>query len=405
MKLSLPSDFARKIAETLGLTAQGVEGYFEVDEDKAGFFYAKLQPKKWLDTAQFKMLCSLVRDLNGEYVKEKRLWRVPGPYAKQQAPESSQPKADTASTPALPGTSKPSGVRSVPDVLKYDKSKPPELGPLPETSKPSDARSKIPYTVVPLKALLSMPFQSRKDAEDPDMPELVESIKAVGVLEPLLVRPKADEFYEIVAGERRKRAAEKAGLTEVPVIIKQLSDQEAYEIQLSENIQRRDLSDMEKARMLDYMIKTFGYLQKDLAKKLSKSEAWVSQHLAMLDLEKLHPGEVDIGKITEKQAREILSAPEEKREEILDKINESGVVPSARELHQIAYELHEPEEAKESTIVGQPKEEPKAPEPEPLLTGFEWTCPECGKKFIINHVDYPGGDLKDHYLEACGNES
>ena len=75
--------------------------------------------------------------------------------------------------------------------------------------------------------------------------------------------------------------------------------------------ERRDLSDMEKARMLDFMIKKFGYTQEALAGKLGKSKAWVSQHIGMLELEKVHPGELQTGEITERQAREILEGPRE----------------------------------------------------------------------------------------------
>lgn len=125
--------------------------------------------------------------------------------------------------------------------------------------------------MVPLKALLSMPFQCRTNPDDPEMAELTESIRTLGVLQPILVRPKPNGLYEIVYGQRRARAAEKAGLIEVPANIRILSDQEAYEIQFTENLQREDLSNMEKARMLDFMIKKFGCLQKDLAQKLGKS--------------------------------------------------------------------------------------------------------------------------------------
>jgi ParB/RepB/Spo0J family partition protein len=182
---------------------------------------------------------------------------------------------------------------------------------------------------VSVKDLFSLPFQSRT-TEDPELEELVESIKAYGVLEPLIVRQKPDGTFEIVAGERRFTAAKKAGLTEVSVIIKPLSDQEACEIQLTENIQRKDLVDIEKAHMLDHMIKQFGYTQEKLAKKLGKSQPWVSQHLAMLKLPENITRVIKPEQLTEGQAREILAAPEEKRKEITKQITETGEVPSSR---------------------------------------------------------------------------
>jgi ParB family chromosome partitioning protein len=184
-----------------------------------------------------------------------------------------------------------------------------------------------------------MPFQCREGiGEGEKFGELVESIRAVGVLHPIVVRQKVSGSFEIVAGERRVAACRKLGIAEIPATVKVLSDQEAYEVQFVENVQREDLSDMEKARMLDMMITQFGYTQEALAKKLGKSQPWVSQHLQMLKLSDYHPGDnVETGKITEKQAREILAAPEEKREEILDKINETGKVPTSREIHAIAH--------------------------------------------------------------------
>ena len=367
--MKLPSDFAEKISETLSIAAQSVEELFEIYEDKEGFFIAKLRPKQWLDKAQFKTMCALARDLGGEgYLQGAKAWKVPGPCVK---------KPDTTSTPVEDARGKespkaetrkePSGV--APKVLTEDKSRPPQF-------------------MVPVKALLSMPFQCRTNPDGPEMAELTESLKALGVLQSILVRPKPNGLYEIVYGQRRAKAAEKAGLIEIPANIRILSDQEAYEVQFSENIQREDLSDMEKARMLNFLTTKFGYTQEALAQKLGKSKGWVSRHIAMLELEKVAPGQLQTGEITERQAREILAAPEEKREEILDQINETGEVPSARELHEMR-RAEEPEQLSEP--LG-PQPEPEE-SPKPLLTGFEVECPECHVKLLINHVDHPNGKV------------
>ena len=372
--MKLLSDFGKKISETLGMTVQGVEEFFEVYEDREGYFIAKPKPStRWIDTPQFNAMCTLARRLGGDYVEGARAWKVPGPFAK---------KTNTTSTPepAKDARSKtePSGV--TPRSMTDDKSRPPQF-------------------MVPVKALLSMPFQSRVTSKMANLDELVESIRSVGVLHPILVRPKPDGLYEVVMGERRVAAAKKLGLFEVPATIRFLSDQEAYEIQLAENIQREDLSDMEKARMLDFMIKKFGYTQRALAEKLCKHEAWVSHHLSMLEFEKLAPGQVQEGKITERQAREILAAPEEKREEILDRINETGEIPSAREIRRAV----QPERLQEP--IGAPAEHHLESERQvtegrkPLLTGFEVECPECHVKLLINHVDHPNGKVT-HEVEG-----
>jgi ParB family chromosome partitioning protein len=340
------------------MTAQGVDQLFDFSEDKEGYFWAHLKPKQWLDKAQFKTMCALARDLGGEgYLKGAKAWKVPGPCVK---------KPDTTSTPAEDARSKtePSGV--TPHVVSQDKSKPPQF-------------------TVPIKALLSLPFQSRHSLEGPGLDELAENMKFVGLLHPIVVRAKPSGLYEIVTGERRVAAAKKLGWIEISANIKILSDEEAYETQFSENIHREDLSDMEKARWLDFMIKKFGHTQEALAQKVGKSKAWVSQHIAMLELEKVHPGELQTGELTERQAREILAAPEEKREEIIDQINETGEIPSAREIRRAV----QPEQLSEP--LG-PQPEPEE-SPKPLLTGFEVECPECHVKLLINHVDHPNGKV------------
>lgn len=348
-----------------------VAEWFTLEEDKEGYFWARLKPKKFLEKPEFKTMCALARDLGGEeYVQGALAWAVPGPCAK---------KAESTSTPEdARSKTEPSGVtlRSVTD----DKSRPPQF-------------------MVPLKALLSMPFQCRTNPDDPEMAELTESIRTLGVLQPILVRPKPNGLYEIVYGQRRAKAAEKAGLIEIPANIRILSDQEAYEVQFSENIQREDLSDMEKARMLNFLTTKFGYTQEALAQKLGKSKGWVSRHIAMLELERVAPGQLQTGEITERQAREILAAPEGKREEILDQINETGEVPSARELHEMR-RAEEPEQLSEPMGPTPGHLEPeREPRPEEIDTGYEWTCPECEEKFQLIHVKNPDGSVR-HKLEA-----
>ena len=135
--------------------------------------------------------------------------------------------------------------------------------------------------------------------------------------------------------------------------------------------------------MLDYMIKQFGYLQKDLAKKLGKSEAWISNHLAMLKLKQLYPGKVNEAKITEKQAREILSASPEKREEIIKQVAETGEVPSSREIHRAVQP--EPEV---TTTIPSTESVPEAPTPKPEEKDVgEFECPLCHFKARIAHAD------------------
>lgn len=350
MPLKLPSDFAAKIAETLNWKLAQVTDTFEIEEQKDGYFYARLKLKKWLEKPDFKTMCALVRDLGGEpYLEGMKCWRLAGPFAKKSPTDSQQKPSEH-------------GIDSQPTYKEPGSAIP--TSPKPEPAQPKkEPLSTDPYTMVPVQALLSMPFQSRIDIEGSDFADLVESVKTLGILQPIIVRQKPSGLFEIVAGERRVAAAKKVGLGEIPAHVKVLSDQEAYEIQLIENVQRKDLSDMEKARMLDMMIKQFSYTQEALAQKLGKQRLWVARHLAMLNLQTVSPG-IQTRDLTERQAREILAAPEEKREEILDKINETGQVPSAREIHEIVHP--EPDLRKEAGALlmlpcaycGEPTSEP-----------------------------------------------
>jgi len=126
--LKLPSDFAKKISETLGMAGQSVEELFEIYEDKEGFFIAKLRPKQWLDKAQFKTMCALARDLGGEgYLQGAKAWMVPGPCAKKaestSTPEDARSKPSEGSRPEA--KKEPSGVR--PNIPSDDKRKPVEI--------------------------------------------------------------------------------------------------------------------------------------------------------------------------------------------------------------------------------------------------------------------------------------
>ncbi|MBR6327377.1 MAG: ParB/RepB/Spo0J family partition protein, partial [Alphaproteobacteria bacterium] len=113
--------------------------------------------------------------------------------------------------------------------------------------------------------------------------DLTESIRQKGILQPILVRPK-NNFLEIIAGERRYRAALKAGLQMVPVIKKDLSDAEAFEIALIENMVRQNLNPMEEAAGFDKLIKEYGYTHEDLSKSIRKSRSYITNSLRLLDL-------------------------------------------------------------------------------------------------------------------------
>lgn len=126
--------------------------------------------------------------------------------------------------------------------------------------------------------------QPRTNFDETSLSELADSIREYGVLQPLLVRPMSDGSYRIVAGERRWRAAREAGLTELPVVIKALSDGEAAAIALIENLQREDLNPIEEAEGIKRLMDEYGFTQEQAAEKLSKSRPAVANVLRLLSL-------------------------------------------------------------------------------------------------------------------------
>jgi ParB/RepB/Spo0J family partition protein len=408
-KVNLPSDFAKEIAKSLGMTEKWVDEWFEIDENKEGYFIAKLKPKKFLEKDQFRTICALVRDLGGEgYLQGMKAWKLPSSFAKKPQP------SDTTNTPAPTDTrskSESSGV--TPHVVSMDK-------------------TKSTYIMVPIKALLSMPFQSRTTA-DPELEELAESVKTYGMLEPILVRPKLGGLYEIVAGERRVKAAQKADLLEVPVIIKWLTDEETFIIQATENLQRKDWTEEEKTRYLGWLAKKTGWSAQQIADKLKMSYQWVVKYLpsefkaeqqseagkasgvaraesvlqrgteteeipkfipcarcGVATSEPIHlDGKFYCGQCAEKVVTQPPSQPSESSTEA-----RRAVQPETPLEHGIDSEATYKEAGSEI-----PETKPvEVPESEPLLTGFEVECPECHKKLLINHIDHPNGKIS-HEVE------
>ena len=139
-------------------------------------------------------------------------------------------------------------------------------------------------TNVPIEFLVPNRDQPRKNFSETSLDELSQSIKQKGILLPILVRPLNDKEFQIIAGERRWRAAQKAGLNEVPVIIKNFNETEVLEIGLIENMQRENLSAIEEALGFEKLQKEYNYTQENLSKILSKSRAYVANALRLLSL-------------------------------------------------------------------------------------------------------------------------
>lgn len=158
--------------------------------------------------------------------------------------------------------------------------------------------------------------QPRKHFSEEGIEELASSIKQYGIIQPLLVQ-KREDYYEIIAGERRWRAAMKAGLKEVPVIVKDYSNREAVEISLIENIQREDLNPIEEALAYDRLIQEFELTQEQVAGRVSKSRSAVTNSLRLLKLVDDVRQMVIAGDISEGHARTLLGLPNEEMQRLL----------------------------------------------------------------------------------------
>jgi ParB family transcriptional regulator, chromosome partitioning protein len=194
---------------------------------------------------------------------------------------------------------------------------------------------------VNLEQLHVSPYQPRKRMDPEAIAELSASIAEKGVLQPLLVRP-SETGYEIVAGERRFRAAKQAGLTTVPVIIKNLSDQETLEIAIIENLQREDLNAVEEALAFKKLM-DFGLNQEDVAKAVGKSRSAVANTLRLLQLSDATLNALADERISAGHARAILSQPESDRDWALQQILENNLnVRQAEELKRPEFSVLTP---------------------------------------------------------------
>lgn len=172
---------------------------------------------------------------------------------------------------------------------------------------------------VPVGKLSPGPYQPRKDMDSGRLRELADSISAQGLVQPVTVREVAGE-YEIIAGERRWRAAQLAGLKEIPVIIRKVSDQSAMAIALIENIQREDLNAMEEAESLRRLLEEYRMTHQQLADAVGKSRAAVSNLLRLNDLSYEVKAHLAAGKIEMGHARALLGVSEEAQSQLARQI-------------------------------------------------------------------------------------
>jgi ParB family transcriptional regulator, chromosome partitioning protein len=220
-----------------------------------------------------------------------------------------------------------------------------EIKSSPEVIEKKEEKNENPF-IVKISEVEPNREQPRKHFDEEALQELADSIKKFGVIQPLLVQKK-EKYYEIVAGERRWRAAKIAGLKEIPVVIRKLSDQEKMEIALIENIQREDLNPIEEALAYKKLIDEFHLKQEDIANSVSKSRSAITNSMRLLKLDERVQNMLAGEEISAGHARTLLILTDgDKQYELAQKIVEKQL--SVREV--------------ESLLKKKPKEEKKTSE-------------------------------------------
>lgn len=193
-------------------------------------------------------------------------------------------------------------------------------------------------TEVSIDRIVPNPHQPRQDFAPHELEELTASVRENGIVQPILVRPRGEGQYELVAGERRLRAAKLAGLAQVPVVIREISDTESLELALVENIQREDLNPVEEAQAFNQLLTQFELTQEELAKKIGKDRSSVANTLRLLQLSDQLLEMVRNGSLSEGHGRALLTiSDEEARKRLADKIIRDNL--SVRETEQLAQGL------------------------------------------------------------------
>ena len=189
--------------------------------------------------------------------------------------------------------------------------------------------------------------QPRRDFDEEALAELADSIAQHGVLQPLLVRPVGTDFYQIVAGERRWRASRMAGLQEVPVVIRELTDNEVMEIALIENLQREDLSAVEEAQGYKSLMETYNMTQEEIAKSLGKSRSSIANSLRILTLPEDVVDMISKGLLSGGHAKALLSLKDDNDIEKVSKLIVEKEL-SVRETEKFCKALNEDKGKKKS---------------------------------------------------------
>ncbi len=193
---------------------------------------------------------------------------------------------------------------------------------------------------IPLKQIIPNTYQPRRQFDDVQLNELAQSIQVNGLLQPIIVRLNDDQKYEIIAGERRFRAVELLNWEKIPAIVRDYSNQESAALALIENLQREDLNPIEEAQAYQQLEQMEQLPQKDLARKLGKSQSYVANKLRLLKLAQPVQQAIITGTISQRHGRALLNLSAKQQEEVLAKIIKRKLTVKATE--KLVQQLQQP---------------------------------------------------------------
>lgn len=257
---------------------------------------------------------------------------------------------------------------------------------------------------MPIESLVGSPNNPRKQFGEEELGDLARSIADKGLLQPIVVRPRADgATYEIVAGERRWRAAQRAGIHDVPVLIRELDDGEALEVALIENIQRSDLNPLEESGAYAQLIEQFSYTQQQLADAIGKSRSHVANSLRLLNLPEKVRGLIAEGLLSAGHARTLVAT--DAPGELAEKIISLGL--SVREAEQLTRDQNETPERK----ANKPSHKQKSADVRSLenqlsqSTGFKIEISDKGRAGGKISISYKSLEQLDDICMRLGNKA
>lgn len=260
---------------------------------------------------------------------------------------------------------------------------------------PTSASADETYFACPVDQIAPMPGQPRRRFDQRALDELAASIAASGVLQPLVVRDAGDGTYTLIAGERRWRASRQAGLSEIPVVVRDVSDDEAFALALVENLQREDLNPVEEALAYQRLIDDFGYTQDEVGKQLGRARTTVTNALRLLRLAPVVQELVADGSLSAGHARAVLAAPEHLQAALAERIiTEGWSVRRAEKAAKLAKEA------------GRLEAPPKAPARPPISAQLELVqrrlMERVGARVTIHRKAKGGGTVEIAYADDEG---